>query len=71
MIEKKLKSLHEMLCDELVKRLKGDEPLSASELNVIRQFLKDNNIDSIPNGDNPLSHVLESLPEKFFGKEAN
>jgi len=64
--EKKLSKLHEMLCDELTKRLNGDEPLTASELNVIRQFLKDNNVDALPTDDSPLAEVLKSLPEQFL-----
>jgi hypothetical protein len=69
MSEKKLSKLHEMLCDELLKRLKGgedQEPLSASELNVIRQFLKDNNIDGLPAEGSALGEVVKSLPERFF-----
>lgn len=62
----KLTKLHEMLCDELTRRLKDGESLTASELNVIRQFLKDNNVDAIPAEGSALENVIQNLPDHFF-----
>ena len=43
-MSEKLKELHEVLATELLKRVK-DTDAKSSDLNVARQFLKDNNID--------------------------
>lgn len=69
-VETKLSKLHEMLCDKLTELLANPE-ITASELNVIRQFLKDNNIDALPRDDSPLGEVLKGLPQEFFSKEAH
>ena len=47
-MSEKLKELHEVLATELLKRVKDPDAKSA-DLNVARQFLKDNNIDAVPN----------------------
>lgn len=41
------KALHEKLCEELVARIDSGEA-TTQDLNVIRQFLKDNNISAVP-----------------------
>ena len=57
----KLKELHEVLATELLKRVKDPEAKSA-DLNVARQFLKDNNIDAVPVDNSPLKKLLDELP---------
>lgn len=52
--------LHLKLGEELLNRIK-EGTATASELNVARQFLKDNGIDDIPRADSPLNE-LASLP---------
>ena len=65
-MQDKLSKLHEMLCDELTRRLQAGEDLSPADLNVIRQFLKDNNVDALATDDSPLAEVLKSLPAEYL-----
>ena len=60
-MSEKLKELHEVLATELLKRVKDPDAKSA-DLNVARQFLKDNNIDADPTEDSPLKKLLDELP---------
>lgn len=60
-MSEKLKELHEVLATELLKRVK-DTDAKSSDLNVARQFLKDNNIDAVPVEDSPLKKLMEELP---------
>ena len=60
-MSEKLKELHEVLATELLKRVKDPDAKSA-DLNVARQFLKDNNIDAVPVDDSPLKKLLDELP---------
>ena len=53
MIDKNLKELHGVLAEQLLKRVKDPEA-KASDLNVARQFLKDNGIEAIPVDNSPL-----------------
>tara|TARA_R100000234_G_C4896912_1_gene133929 strand:+ start:362 stop:574 length:213 start_codon:yes stop_codon:yes gene_type:complete len=57
----KLQQLHSLLAEQLLKRISNPE-VKASDLNVARQFLKDNNIDTIPVDNNPLQKLVEELP---------
>ena len=73
-VEKKLTALHGLLCDELMEQLKegedGERPAPAV-LNVIRQFLRDNNIDSSLEENDALQDLIKELPQDFkenFGK---
>lgn len=59
---KELDELHALLAEELKKRLLSGEASSA-ELNVIRQFLRDNGIDAVPKDGSPIGELLSSLPE--------
>ena len=59
--DKKLSELHEVLASILLERIRDPECKSA-ELNVARQFLKDNDITAIPTDDNALAQLLEDLP---------
>jgi hypothetical protein len=59
--DKKLSELHELLATILLEKIRDPECKSA-ELNVARQFLKDNDITAIPTDDNALAKLLEDLP---------
>ena len=61
MIDEKLKELHGVLANELLKRVKDPEA-KASDLNVARQFLKDNGIEAIPVDNSPLKSLVDELP---------
>lgn len=56
-----LTSLHEELAQTLLDRVRAGE-VTAAELNVARQFLKDNNIDAVPKDDSPLGNLVSELP---------
>lgn len=60
-LSKILDSLHTGLAEELLDRIRSGEA-TASDLNVARQFLKDNGIDSIPKKGSPLDNLASSLP---------
>lgn len=53
--------LHESLANELLARVQSGEA-TASDLSVVRQFLKDNGIDSVPKKGSPLDQLSASLP---------
>ena len=57
----KLEGLHGALTDVLLDLVKSGNA-KASDLNVARQFLRDNGIDAVPTEDNPLGKLLEELP---------
>lgn len=59
--EKKLEQLHSELTDKLLEKLKDPE-VKASDLNVARQFLKDNGIEAIPVDNSPLKALVDELP---------
>jgi len=61
MSKDKLIELHSILAEQLLKKVK-EEDVKASDLNVARQFLKDNGIDGLPTNDNPLGHLIDELP---------
>ena len=62
MIDQKLKELHGVLAQELLKRVKDPEA-KASDLNVARQFLKDNGVECLPVEKNPMQELMENLPD--------
>tara|TARA_X000001382_G_C3173799_1_gene180443 strand:+ start:726 stop:968 length:243 start_codon:yes stop_codon:yes gene_type:complete len=62
--EKKLGKLHEQLTNVLLEKIRDPE-VKASDLNVARQFLKDNNIDCIPTENNSIGKLSEELPFKI------
>ena len=62
-MSEKLKELHGVLAEELLKRVKDPEAKS-SDLNVARQFLRDNGIDAVPTQDSPLSKLIEAYNDK-------
>lgn len=53
--------LHLQLGQTLLDKIMSGEA-TASELNVARQFLKDNGIDGIPKKENPLGQLAQHLP---------
>lgn len=59
--DSKLEELHELLATILLDKIRDPECKSA-ELNVARQFLKDNDITAIPTDENALAQLLEDLP---------
>ena len=60
----KLSKLHDLLADKLTKIIQSEE-VTASELNVIRQFLRDNGIDAIPAENSAMGDLVAALPESF------
>jgi Zn-dependent membrane protease YugP len=59
---KTLETLHECLAKELLGKIKSGEA-KAGDLNVARQFLKDNGIECIPVESNPMQQLMENLPD--------
>jgi hypothetical protein len=59
--DSKLEELHELLATILLDKIRDPECKSA-ELNVARQFLKDNDVTAIPADENALAQLLEDLP---------
>lgn len=57
-----LAALHGDLADAMRKRLESGEA-TASDLNVIRQFLKDNGINSDGQSDPKLKNLADELPD--------
>jgi hypothetical protein len=54
--------LHRTLAENLLSRIQDPEAKSA-DLNVARQFLRDNGIDALPVDNSPLSELVKSLPD--------
>ena len=59
---KVLETLHECLAKELLGKIKSGEA-KAGYLNVARQFLKDNGIECIPVENNPMTELMNNLPD--------
>ena len=59
--EKDLENLHSELTQKLLDKIRDPE-VTASELNVARQFLKDNGVESIPIDTSPLKSLVDELP---------
>jgi len=60
-LTKDLMHLQALLARTLIERLTSRD-VSAAELNVVRQFLKDNNIDATPAPDSNLEELVAELP---------
>ena len=56
-----LKELHTRLAERLLERIK-EKDVKASDLNVARQFLRDNGIDAVPTDNSPLEKLMKELP---------
>jgi len=61
MPDEKLKELHKILAEKLLEKVR-DPDCKASDMNVARQFLKDNNIDAVPVDNSPLGKLMNELP---------
>lgn len=63
-LEDLLSEIHATLAKDLLKRLKRKEGPTPQELNVIRQFLKDNGIDSadLHLGKGPVQDLATLVP---------
>ena len=59
--KEKLEQLHEVLAQELHTRIQAGEAAPAL-LNVARQFLRDNGIESLALPGSPLGDLLAQLP---------
>ena len=59
---KKLEDLHSTLTDVLIDRVKNGDA-KAGDLNVARQFLKDNGIECIPTENNGMEDLMQNLPD--------
>lgn len=59
--QKVLSDMHIALTEELLNRIKSGEA-KASELNVARQFLKDNDITVVPTDESVIKQLVEELP---------
>ena len=57
-----LENLHLVLAKELLDRIKCGEA-KAGDLNVARQFLKDNGVECIPVEKNPMEELMLNLPD--------
>jgi len=71
----KLKELHDVLTQQLLDRVKSED-VKASDLNVARQFLKDNGIEALPVDNSPLKSLVDELPfsneeEVYNGTDTN
>ena len=57
-----MKTLHYELAKDLLDKVRSGEA-KAGDLNVARQFLKDNGIECIPVENNPMEELMNSLPD--------
>ena len=63
---KKLTELHNLLAEKLLDKVK-DPDCKSADLNVARQFLKDNGIEGLPVDNTPFKDLVDELP--FEDKE--
>jgi hypothetical protein len=61
-----LEQIHNALSEELLRKIQ-DGSATATELNVARQFLKDNGVDCVPNASQPMLNLAQIMP---FDEEA-
>ena len=59
--DKILDDLHSELADTLLDKVKSGTA-KASDLNVARQFLRDNGIAGVPVENSPLKNLMDELP---------
>ena len=57
-----LETLHTVLIENLLDKVKSGEA-KAGDLNVARQFLKDNGVECIPVENNPMAELMKGLPD--------
>ena len=58
----KLNNLHSALTETLLDKVTSGDA-KAGDLNVARQFLKDNGIECLPVEKNPMQELMENLPD--------
>tara|TARA_B100001093_G_scaffold92888_1_gene85039 strand:- start:173 stop:397 length:225 start_codon:yes stop_codon:yes gene_type:complete len=58
----KLEGLHSVLTDVLIDKVKSPDA-KAGDLNVARQFLKDNGIECVPTPTNGMEDLMNNLPD--------
>lgn len=56
-----MEQLHEELAHRLLETVRDPES-KASEMNVVRQFLKDNDMTALPTDDSVMQQILKELP---------
>ena len=61
MSDSKLRELHGILAEKLLEKVQDPEAKSA-DLNVARQFLRDNGIDAVPTDNSPLQRLIDEMP---------
>ena len=64
-----LAKLHTVLAEQLLERVTDPEAKSA-DLNVARQFLKDNGIEALATKGSPLADLVNTLPD-FTDEDAD
>ena len=57
-----LNTLHLCLAKELLGKIQSGDA-KAGDLNVARQFLKDNGVECLPVESNPMQELMENLPD--------
>ena len=60
-LSKTLDTLHTELAQTLLDKVRSGDA-KASDLNVARQFLKDNGIEGLPLDNSPLKELVDELP---------
>jgi hypothetical protein len=65
-----MEKLHKCLAENLLTRVLDPET-KASDLNVARQFLKDNHIEGLPVDGSPLSDLVKTLPNFAEDEDAD
>ncbi len=60
-MKRELDKLHVELTKQLLARVKSGQA-TAADLSVARQFLKDNNIDALPEEGSPMADLARSVP---------
>jgi len=60
-LDELLQQLHSETAQQLLEKVRSGSA-TASDLNVARQFLKDNNIESIPKAGSPEHNLAQELP---------
>lgn len=61
-LEDLLSRIHRQTAEEMLEILDSEEGPTAAQLNVIRQFLKDNHMDEAVSNETPVFKLAERLP---------
>lgn len=61
--EDALSELHGAMAEAMASKLEDPGTVTASDLNVIRQFLKDNGINADPGTSKELKSITDKLPD--------